>query len=124
MTWLGDSIVLCVIISTGYRFNNLIAGGTVVNQQSSSDSHNPRQGTLTVRAMVIRDGTPGISLSMGTELIGEWTDSRARTLSLTDDHKVSILGAGGEHLYLLSAPGKALSGEVVSDTEVAITFEM
>ena len=95
-----------------------------MNQQSSSDSHNPRQGTLTVRAMVIRDGTPGISLSMGTELIGEWTDSRARTLALTDDHKVSILGAGGEHLYLLSAPGKALSGEVVSDTEVAITFEM
>lgn len=93
-------------------------------EQSPGESHNVKRATLTVRAMVIRDSTPGISLSMGTELIGEWTDSRARTLSLTDDHKARVLGAGGEQLYLLSAPGKALSGEVVSDTEVAITFEM
>ncbi len=93
-------------------------------EQSPGESHNVKRATLTVRAMVIRDGTPGVSLSMGTELVGEWTDSRARTLSLTDDHKARILGAGGEQLYLLSAPGKALSGEAVSDTEVAITFEM
>ena len=93
-------------------------------EQSPSNSYNPTRATLTVRAMVIRDGTPGVSLSMDTKLVGEWTDSRARALSLTDDHKVKIHGAGGEQLYLLSAPGKALSGEVVSDTEVAITFEM
>ena len=96
----------------------------MVTEQSASNSNAPRQATLTVTAMVIRDGTQGISLSMGTRLIGEWTDSRARTLALTDDYKVSILGAAGEHLYLLSAPGKALSGEAVSDTEIAITFEM
>lgn len=96
----------------------------MVNEQNTGQSNSPRQATLTVRAMVIRDGTPGISLSMGTELLGEWTDSRAKTLALTDDHKACILGAGGEQLYLLSTPGKALSGEVLSDTEVAITFEM
>jgi hypothetical protein len=82
------------------------------------------QATLTVRAMVIRDGTPGISLSLGTRLLGEWTDSRAKALSLTDDCKVCIRGTSGEQLYLLSTPGTALSGEVVSDTEIAITFEM
>jgi len=56
--------------------------------------------TLTVKACVIRDGTPGISLSMGRELIGEWTDSKAKTLSLTDEGKVAIHGADGEQLYL------------------------
>ncbi len=96
----------------------------MVNEQNTGESNSPKQGTLTVRAMVIRDGTPGISLSMGTELVGEWTDSRAKTLSLTDDYKACILGAGEEQLYLLSAPGKALSGKAVSDTEIAITFEM
>lgn len=93
-------------------------------EQSPGESHNVRRATLTIRTMVIRDGTPGVSLSMGTELVGEWTDSRAKTLSLTDDYKARILGAGEEQLYLLSAPGKALSAEAVSDTEVAITFEM
>ena len=93
--------------------------------ETSSDANDDvKQGTLNVRTMVIRDGTPGISLSMGTQLLGEWTDSRAKTLSLTDDHKVKVHGDGGEQLYLLSAPGKALSGEIVSETEVAITFEL
>ena len=78
--------------------------------------------TITVRATVIRDGTPGISLSLGGELVGEWTDSRARVLSLTDDYKVKIHGADGELLYLFSVPGKVVSGEEVSDREVTITF--
>lgn len=96
----------------------------MATEQSADHTDNPKRGTLTVRAMVIRDSTPGISLSVGEELIGEWTDSRVKTLSLTDDRKVRIHGAGGELLYLFSAPGTALSGDVVSDTEVAITFEM
>jgi len=66
----------------------------------------------------------GISLSLGEELIGEWTDSRARMLSLTEDYKVRIQGADGELLYLFSVPGKVVSGEEVSDREVAITFEL
>ena len=84
----------------------------------------PQKGVLKVRAMVIRDGTPGISLALGSRLIGEWTDSRARTLGLTEDFKVKILGARGELLYLFSVPGKILSGELISDKEVAISFEL
>jgi len=82
------------------------------------------QTTLTVRACVIRDGTPGISLSMDGRVIGEWTDSRARMLSLTDEGKVRIHGADGEPLYLFSFPGKMVSAEQVSNTEVAITSEV
>jgi hypothetical protein len=80
--------------------------------------------SLTVRACVIRDGTLGISLSMSAGLAGEWTDSRVRALSITDDHKVRIHGRDGEQLYLLNVPGRRLEGEQVSDTEVTITFEI
>ena len=90
----------------------------------SKHSHKPTRTTLTVRATVIRDGTPGISLSLGGELIGEWSDSRARMLSLTEDCKVRIHGADSELLYLFSVPGKVVAGEEVSDGEVAITFEL
>ena len=90
----------------------------------SVSSNEPKRAILTVRAAVIRDGTPGISLSLGREVIGEWTDSRARLLSLTDDHKVRVHGADGELLYLLSAPGRVVLGEEVSDREVNITFEV
>jgi len=93
----------------------------VAEQRSN---HTPTRTTLTVRACVIRDGTPGISLSMGRDVIGEWTDSRAKTLSLTGDGKVVIQGADGERLYIFSVPGKLLSGEQVFDTEVTITFEL
>ena len=82
------------------------------------------RGSLTVRVGVIRDGTQGISLSMGDDLIGEWTDSRARTLSLKDDFKVAICAENGERLYYFSVPGRTLSGEQLSDAEVKIDFEM
>ena len=93
-------------------------------EEQAKNKSNSTRTTLTVRACVIRDGTPGISLSMGREVIGEWTDSRAKTLSLTDDCKVAIQGADGKQLYLFSVPGKLLSGEQVSDTEVTINFEL
>ena len=85
---------------------------------------NPLRGNLSVRVGVIRDGTPGISLSMGGHLMGEWTDSRARTLSLTNDFKVAICAEDGERLYHFSVPGRTLSGEQLSDVEVKISFEM
>jgi len=96
----------------------------VVTEPGSKYSHKPARTALTVRATVIRDGTPGISLSLGGELVGEWSDSRARILSLTEDCKVRIHGTDGELLYLFSVPGKVVSGEEVSDREVAITFEL
>ena len=92
-------------------------------EEQAKNESNPPRATLTVKACVIRDGTPGISLSMGRELIGEWADSRAKTLSLTDDGKVAIHGADGEQLYLFGVLGKLLSCERVSNTEVTITFE-
>ena len=94
----------------------------MVKEQAKNEPNSART-TLTVRACVIRDGTPGISLSIGGELIGEWADSRAKMLSLTDEGKVAIEGRAGESLYLFSLSGKQLSWEQVSDTEVAITFE-
>ena len=92
-------------------------------EEQAKNEPNSTGTTLTVRACVIRDGTPGISLSMGSEVIGEWADSRAKMLSLTDEGKVAIQGPAGEPLYLFSVPGRQLSCEQVSDTEVAITFE-
>jgi len=92
-------------------------------QEEARNEPNSTGTTLTVRACVIRDGTPGISLSMGGELIGEWADSRAKTLLLTDEGEVAIQGADGERLYLFSVPGKLLSCKQVSATEVTITFE-
>lgn len=89
-----------------------------------NDNDRPLRATITVRADVIRDGTPGISLSLGHELIGEWMDSRARLLSLTEDFKVRIHAADGELLYLFSVPGRVLTGEELSDTEVTVTFEL
>ena len=94
-----------------------------MTQEEAKNEPNSTGTILTVKACVIRDGTPGISLSMGGEVIGEWADSRARTLALTDEGKVAIEGSAGKPLYLFSVPGKLLSCEQVSDTEVAVTFE-
>lgn len=90
----------------------------------TKSSKNLMRGSLTVRVGVIRDGTQGISLSMGGNLMGEWTDSRARTLSLTNDFKIGICAEDGERLYLFSVPGRTLSGEQLSNVEVKLDFEM
>ena len=90
----------------------------------SKPTTNLLRGSLSVRVGVIRDGTQGISLSMGGQLIGEWTDSRVRTLSLTNDFKVAICAENGERLYHFSVPGRTLSGEQLSEAEVSISFEM
>jgi len=91
---------------------------------ANKSSKNPVRGSLSVRVGMIRDGTQGISLSMGSQLLGEWTDSRARTLSLTSEFKVAICAENGERLYHFTVPGRTLSGEQLSDGEVLISFEM
>ena len=96
----------------------------MVAESGSEHRHKHTWTILTVRATVIRDGTPGISLSLGEEIIGEWTDSRVQMLSLTEDCKIRINGADGELLYLFGVPGEVRSGEEVSDREVAITLEL
>ena len=96
----------------------------MVAESGFEHKRKPTRTVLTVRATVIRDGTPGISLSLCEELIGEWTDSRVQMLSLTEDCKVRVHGADGELLYLFSVPGVVVSGEEASDREVAITLEL
>ena len=92
-------------------------------QEKKDNTHRTR-ASLTVKACVIRDGTQGISLSMGENVIGEWTDNRVRRLLLTEDLKVAICGEDGNRIYLFSVPGKTISGEQLSENEVMITFEM
>jgi hypothetical protein len=101
-----------------------VAGVFQMADSETEAGKNLLRGSLTVRVGLIRDGTQGISLSMGGHLIGEWTDSRARTLSLTNDFKVVICSEDGGRLYHFSVPGKTLSGEQLSDAEVLISFEM
>jgi hypothetical protein len=79
---------------------------------------------MSVQACVIRDGTQGISLSIGEHVIGQWTDSRAASVLLTEDLKVAVCGSTGDRLYLFRVPGEALAGRQVSDTEVLITFRI
>jgi hypothetical protein len=102
----------------------LTCQGMVMVETDFEQRNKPTHIVLTVRATVVQDGTHGISLSLGEYLIGEWTDSRARILSLTDDNKVRVGGVGDELLYLFSVPGKVLLGKKISDWEVVITFEL
>ncbi|MBM3166100.1 MAG: hypothetical protein FJZ83_00825 [Chloroflexi bacterium] len=79
-----------------------------------------REVSIMVRVMTIRDGTHGISLAMPNKLIGEWTDSGAGSLTVTEEMGVQILSLDGSQRYLLSMPGTPLRVEKVSDTEATI----
>jgi hypothetical protein len=93
-----------------------------VKDNSKEHEKTPASVDMSVQACVIRDGTQGISLSIGEHVIGQWTDSRASSLLLTQDLKVAVCGPSGDQLYLFSVPGEPLSGRQVSTTEVWITF--
>lgn len=80
--------------------------------------------SLIIRTTTIRDGTPGISLSVLGEVIGEWTDSRAAQLGLTEDYKVIVYGQKGNARYLINLPGIVLSGEQASANEVKISAQL
>jgi len=83
-----------------------------------------REIPVTVRVTTIRDGTQGISLSTGNSLMGEWTDSGARSLMLTSEYSISICGRDGKHRYFVTLPGIAVSAEQLSNTEVTIIVSM
>ena len=95
-----------------------------VRELCSKHNYDLVQVTLTVSASTIRDGTPGISLTMGADIVGEWTDSSARWLKLAQDYKVIVHGANGDALYALIAPGGVVDGEQISDTQVSLTLEL
>jgi len=79
--------------------------------------------TLTIRVTALRDATPGISLAIGDEVIGEWTDSKANLLTITKDYQVSVCEQQDKISYLIAVPG-AISGEQLSDTEVTISAQL
>ena len=83
------------------------------------DSH---EINITVKVTTIRDGTYGISLALPDRLLGEWTDSGARSLIVTEEHAVSICGSDGCQRYLLTMPGTPLRGQQLSDTEAVIAI--
>ena len=79
-----------------------------------------REISITVRVTAIRDGTHGISIAMPDRLVGEWTDSGASSLSVTDEYALRICGGDGAQRYLLTMPGTPLRGQQLSDTEATI----
>lgn len=81
-----------------------------------------RELSLMVRVATIRDGTQGVSLAMPDKLIGEWTDSGASSLAVTDEHNIRIYGKDGVQRYLLTMPGTPIRGEQLSDTEAVIVI--
>jgi len=95
-----------------------------VRELASKHNYDLEQVILTVSAATIRDGTPGISLTMGDDIVGEWTDSRARTLELAQDYKVMVCEANGEALYAIITPEGVVEGEQISDTQVSLILEL
>ena len=80
--------------------------------------------TINVRVTAIRDGTYGISMAMPDRVIGEWTDSGAVSLAITDEYGISICGRDGAQRYLLTMPGVPFQGEQLSDTEATIVVHI
>lgn len=76
--------------------------------------------SITIEVGIIRDGTPGISITMLDRLIGQLPDSKATSLSLTDNLAVCICGEHGEQRYLLYVPGTPTKGQQISDTKAII----
>ena len=81
-----------------------------------------REVSITVKVATIRDGTHGISIAMPNRLVGEWTDSGAGSLTVTDEYGIRIYGKDGDQRYLLTMPGKPLRGEQLSETEAVIVI--
>ena len=80
--------------------------------------------TISVKVTAIRDGTHGISMAMPDRVIGEWTDSGAASLVITDEYGISICGRDGTQRYLLTMPGEPFQGDQLSDTEADIVVRI
>jgi hypothetical protein len=83
-----------------------------------------REVSITVKVMTIRDGTQGISIAMPDRLVGEWTDSGAKSLAITDENAIRICGRDGAQRYLLTMPGMPLRGQQLSDTEATVVISV
>jgi hypothetical protein len=80
--------------------------------------------SITVKVTMIRDGTHGISMCAPDKILGEWQDSGAVSLAITDNNAVSIRGKDDKHRYLLTIPGNVIKGELVSATEAMLVVRM
>lgn len=80
--------------------------------------------SITVKVTLIRDGTHGISMCAPDKILGEWQDSGAVSLAITDNNAVSIRGKDEKHRYLLTIPGDVIKGELVSATEAMLVVRM
>jgi len=76
--------------------------------------------SITIKVATIRDGAPGITITTPDRLLGEWPDSRAASLSITDNLAISVQGENGDEHYLITMPGTPVRGEQISDTEALI----
>lgn len=83
-----------------------------------------REVTITIRVTTMRDGTHGISMAMPDRLVGEWADSGARSLAVTDECGVRICGDDGVERYLLTMPGTLLRVRQLSDTEATVVVRL
>lgn len=97
---------------------------SLLREFCSRHQHTLAPLALTLRATTVRDGTQGISLAIGGEIIGEWTDSKADSLALTTDCQVAVCGQQSKILYLVAVPGKAVGGKQLSNTEVTISTQL
>lgn len=78
--------------------------------------------TIRIAITAIRDGTTGVSLSAGQAVIGEWTDSRACSLSLSPSREVTVLDRDAAPRYRVLLPGTLLTAQQLSDTEVEVSL--
>jgi hypothetical protein len=83
-----------------------------------------REVSIMVRVMTIRDGTHGISLALPDKLIGEWADSGAGALAVTEEMQVRIISHDGSQRYLLSMPGTPIRTENISENEATIVVRL
>ena len=83
-----------------------------------------REVSITVRVTTIRDGTNGISMAAPDKILGEWQDSGAVSLAVTDDYAISICGKEGKHRYKLSMPGTPIKAECLSAMEAVIVVQI
>ena len=97
---------------------------SLLREFCSRHQHKLASLALTLRSTTTRDGTPGISLTIGGEIIGEWTDSKANSLALTADYQVAVCGQKGKILYLVAVPGEVTSGKRLSETEVTLSTHL
>ena len=82
------------------------------------------RATIRVAVTTIRDGSQGVSLSAEQGVIGEWTDSRASSLSLSPSREVTVLDRDAALLYRVLLPATLLEARQPSDTEIEVSLSL